>query len=92
MSAMGPNADFGPNRNHPGAQFSQARTRAAVVKKLNDATNEAMNDPAVKRRMQELGVDLVAVERRSPEYLQQFVGSEIAKWAPAIKASGISMD
>jgi hypothetical protein len=51
-----------------------------------------MNEPAVKRRMQELGVDLVAVERRSPEYLQQFVGSEIAKWAPAIKASGISMD
>lgn len=74
------------------AFFMPKGTPAAVIKKLNDATNEAMNDPAVKRRMQELGVDLVAVERRSPEYLRTFVESEIAKWAPAIKAANISMD
>ena len=67
-------------------------TPPTVVKKLNDATNEAMNDPNFKRRMRELGVDLVAVERRSPEYLQKFVESEIAKWAPAIKAAGISLE
>jgi tripartite-type tricarboxylate transporter receptor subunit TctC len=74
------------------AFFMPKGTPATVVKKLNDATNEAMNDPDFKRRMQLLGVDLVAVERRSPEYLQKFVESEIAKWAPAIKAAGISLE
>ena len=35
-----------------------------------------------------IGVDLVAPERRSPEYLAKFVETEIAKWAGPIKASG----
>jgi tripartite-type tricarboxylate transporter receptor subunit TctC len=74
------------------AFFMPKGTPATVVKKLNDATNEAMNDPNFKRRVQELGVDVVAVERRSPEYLQKFVESEIAKWARAINAAGISLD
>jgi tripartite-type tricarboxylate transporter receptor subunit TctC len=74
------------------AFFMPKGTPATIVKKLNEATNEAMKDPAVQRRMQELGVDLVAVERRSPEYLQKFEESEMAKWAPAIKAAGISIE
>ena len=51
-----------------------------------------MDIPAVKDRMQELGVATVAAERRSPDYLQKFVESEIAKWAAAIEAAGIRMD
>jgi len=53
---------------------------------------EAMNTRAVKDRMQELGVALVAPERRSPDYLQKFVEAEIEKWAGPIKASGVSMN
>jgi tripartite-type tricarboxylate transporter receptor subunit TctC len=74
------------------AFFVPKDTPAPVVKKLNDATTEAMNDPDFARRIQKLGVDLVAVERRSPEYLQKFVESEIAKWTPAIKAAGIDLE
>ncbi len=48
--------------------------------------------PSVRERLRELGADVVAPERRSPEYLQKFVVSEIEKWAGAIKASGVSMD
>jgi len=44
----------------------------------------------VKERMQELGVDLVAPERRSPQYLQTFVETEIAKWAGPIKAAALA--
>jgi hypothetical protein len=32
---------------------------------------------------------VVAPDRRSPEYLQGFVASEVTKWAAIIKASGI---
>ncbi|MFZ0125538.1 MAG: tripartite tricarboxylate transporter substrate-binding protein, partial [Xanthobacteraceae bacterium] len=67
-------------------------TPAPIIKKLNDAVVEAMSTPTVGSRMQELGVDLVAPERRSPEYLQKFVESEIAKWAAPIKAAGVIMD
>jgi tripartite-type tricarboxylate transporter receptor subunit TctC len=74
------------------AFFLPKDTPAAIVKKLNDATNEAMNTPAIKERMHELGVTLVAPERRSPEYLQKFVEGEIEKWAGPIKAAGISVD
>jgi tripartite-type tricarboxylate transporter receptor subunit TctC len=74
------------------AFFMPKGTPAAIVKKLNDAVIEAMSSSAVKDRMQELGVDLVAPERRSPQYLQKFVESEIAKWAGPIKAAGVSMD
>ena len=74
------------------AFFLPKGTPAPIVKKLNDAVVEAMSTPTVRSRMQELGVDLVAPERRSPEYLQKFVESEIAKWAVPIKAAGVIMD
>jgi tripartite-type tricarboxylate transporter receptor subunit TctC len=67
-------------------------TSAAVVDKLHAATLATINTPAVKTRMREIGADLVARERGSPEYLQRFVETEIKKWAGPIKASGVSMD
>jgi tripartite-type tricarboxylate transporter receptor subunit TctC len=62
------------------------------VKKLNEATVQAMETPVVRERLQSLGANLVAPDRRSPEYLAQFVRSEVAKWADPIRASGASMD
>ena len=41
---------------------------------------------------QPLGAMLVTPERRSPEYLAQFVTSEVEKWAVPIKASGVSVE
>ena len=37
--------------------------------------------------MKEIGIDPVAPERRSPDYLAKFVESEIAKWAGPVKAA-----
>jgi hypothetical protein len=39
-----------------------------------------------------MGTTVVAPERRSQAYLQKFLGSEIAKWAVVIKASGVTLD
>jgi tripartite-type tricarboxylate transporter receptor subunit TctC len=74
------------------AFFLPKGTPAAIVQRLNAATIAAMNAPAVRQRMTELGAELVAPERRSPEYLQKFVISQIEKWAGAIKSSGVAMD
>ena len=74
------------------AFFLPKRTPAAIIQKLNNATIEAMDTPAVSARLKEIGGTPVARERRSPEYLQKFLESEIEKWAGLIKASGVSMD
>ena len=39
-----------------------------------------------------VGVDPVAPDRRSPEYLATFVEAEIAKWAGPVKASGLAAE
>jgi len=65
---------------------------ADVVKKLNDATVQAMKTPAVRERLEGLGAVIVPEDRATPEYLGQFVKSEIEKWAGPIKASGITVD
>jgi tripartite-type tricarboxylate transporter receptor subunit TctC len=74
------------------AIFLPKNAPAAIVKKLNSATVEAMNTPSVRERMQGLGATMVGPERQTPEYLGQFVKDEIVKWAAPIKASGVSVD
>jgi len=51
-----------------------------------------MNTPAVQERLKEVGVTVVAADRRSADYLQKFVASETEKWAVTIRASGVSID
>jgi tripartite-type tricarboxylate transporter receptor subunit TctC len=67
-------------------------TPDAIVRRLNKAASEAVDTPAVKTRLAEVGVTVVAPERRSPEYLAKFIPAEIEKWAGPIKASGVSGD
>jgi tripartite-type tricarboxylate transporter receptor subunit TctC len=63
-----------------------------IVKKLNAVTMQAMESAATKSRLNGIGVTGVAAERRSPEYLAQFVVDEIARWATPIKANGLQVD
>jgi tripartite-type tricarboxylate transporter receptor subunit TctC len=65
---------------------------AAIVRKLNAATVAALKDPAVQEQMQKIGAILVAPDRRSPEYLEKFFATEIARWAEIIKANGLTLD
>ena len=72
--------------------FLPKGTPAEIVDKLNAATVQMMDTPALAERMHELGVTLVAPERRSPQYLASFVAREIEKWGAPIKAAGIHAD
>jgi tripartite-type tricarboxylate transporter receptor subunit TctC len=74
------------------ALFLPKGTPAAIIGKLHDAADAAMNAPDVRARLEELGIEVVAPERRSPDYLAKFVLREIEKWAGPIKATGVSMD
>jgi tripartite-type tricarboxylate transporter receptor subunit TctC len=74
------------------ALFLPRNAPPAVVKRLGDATQAAMDDSLVNTRMREIGVNGVARARRSPEYLAKFVAEEIARWEGPIKNGGLQVD
>jgi tripartite-type tricarboxylate transporter receptor subunit TctC len=63
-----------------------------VVDKLNEATHAAMDTPAIKIRLNEVGIIGMPPERRGPAYLAKYVVEEIARWEGPIKASGLQVD
>jgi tripartite-type tricarboxylate transporter receptor subunit TctC len=63
-----------------------------IVLRLAKASNEAVETPSVRRRLESLGVVVPNAKRRTPEYLVEFVRSELERWAVPIKASGVSAD
>jgi hypothetical protein len=42
--------------------------------------------------MKKIGGNLVAPERRSPEYLQKLFASEIARWGAVVKQNALVLD
>ena len=72
--------------------FVPKDTPAPVVAKLHDAFVATIDTPAMQAKLKEIGVTVVAPERRSPDYLRKFLASEIERWAGPIKASGVSLD
>ena len=67
-------------------------TPQAIVQKLSKASSDAIDTPAVVERFKSIGVVVAAKNRRSPEYLINFIKSEIERWTGPIKASGVSLD
>ena len=64
-------------------------TPREVVAKLNGAVREALADPAIRKRFQDLGQEIPAPELQTPEALRTHHKAETDKWAPLIKAAGI---
>jgi tripartite-type tricarboxylate transporter receptor subunit TctC len=63
-----------------------------VVAKLNAAIVEALADPAVRKRMEEAGLDIPPREKQTPEALGAYQQAEVKKWWPMIKAANIKVE
>jgi tripartite-type tricarboxylate transporter receptor subunit TctC len=63
-----------------------------IVKKLNDAAVGAIKTSMVRERLDGLGANVVSEDRTTPQYLGEFLKSEIEKWAGPIKASGVTVE
>ena len=67
-------------------------TPAHVVARLNSAVVEALGDPAVQKRIAEIGHEIVPRDRQTPQALAAHHKAEMEKWLPMIKAAGAKTD
>ena len=62
---------------------------AQAIRKLNEATNRLLEDPAVRQRLMGMGLEPAG---GTPEILSRHLDAEIRKWAEVVKYSGASID
>jgi tripartite-type tricarboxylate transporter receptor subunit TctC len=70
------------------ALFFPKGTPEPIVRRLSAAISEISDMPAVRERLESLGLNVPGRDRRTPEYLQSLVLSDLKKWAAPVKASG----
>jgi tripartite-type tricarboxylate transporter receptor subunit TctC len=63
-----------------------------VVAKLNAAAVDALNDPPVRKQLENLGLQMPPKDKLTPEALGTWQKAEIAKWWPMIKAANVKVD
>jgi tripartite-type tricarboxylate transporter receptor subunit TctC len=74
------------------ALWAPKGTPRAVVDKINAAVVGALQDPAVRARLADLGQDVFPREQQTPAALSAYHRAETRKWWPVIKAAGIKSE
>ena len=67
-------------------------TPPAVVARLNSAMVDAVADNGVRKRLMDLGQEILPKDQQTPEALGAHHKAEIEKWWPFIKSAGIRVD
>ncbi|WP_179283387.1 tripartite tricarboxylate transporter substrate binding protein [Bordetella genomosp. 9] len=66
-----------------------AGTPQAIVDKLNKAVNQAMTEPELRQRFEDLGM---APMNESPAFFKKFLADEITRWRAIVQESHASVD
>ncbi len=72
------------------AFFLPPKTPQPIVQKLNKAMSDALDDPTIHARLEDLGLEIVPPEDRTPNYLAKFESDEIKRWSKVVRDAGIS--
>ena len=71
------------------AMLTRTGTPAPLVRQMNEALVQVLNEPAVKTRIEDQGCDIVA---STPDQAREFMLGEIEKWGRVIRANDIRAD
>jgi len=71
------------------AVWAPKGTPQEIVTRLNAIIVEALNEPAMRQRLTDLGQDVFPRAQQTPEALAAFHKAEIDKWWPIIRQAGI---
>ena len=72
--------------------FAPKGTPRDIIDKLNTAVVEALDDPAVRSRLLDLGLDTFPRKQQTPEALDAIRKADAERWWPIIKDSGIKAE
>lgn len=67
-------------------------TPKPIVQKLHAAIEKMITTPEMQKKMQEMGLEIMPQEQRSPEYFAKFLKEDVERWGKVIRAANISMD
>ena len=70
--------------------LAPAKTPPAVVKKLNEAVNQVLRDPAVVRRMHEL--NFTDLPQNTPEQFATTIRNDLRDWGALVKDIGLTLE
>ena len=74
------------------ALWAPKGTPKDIIAKLNAAVMEALAEPAIRKRIVEMGLDMPASDQQAPEALGALRKADIEKWWPIIKAAGLKAE
>jgi putative tricarboxylic transport membrane protein len=69
------------------ALFAPKGTPQPIIDKLAEALNKGLNEPAVQKRLTDLGANIAEPNRRGPQALADLVSSEVARLTPILKSA-----
>jgi tripartite-type tricarboxylate transporter receptor subunit TctC len=72
--------------------YAPKGTPKPVIDKLVAALQAALQDPAFAQKMSELGAQVVAAEKATPDGLRNHLKAEIDRWTPIIRKAGVYAD
>jgi tripartite-type tricarboxylate transporter receptor subunit TctC len=67
-------------------------TPKEIIAKLNATLMQVLADPPVRKRLEELGIQITPSAQQTPEALRAFQKAETERWWPIIKASNLKVE
>jgi tripartite-type tricarboxylate transporter receptor subunit TctC len=67
-------------------------TPKEIITRLNAAAVEALNDPSVRKQLENIGLQMPPQNQLSPQALGDWQKAEIAKWWPMLKAANVKVE
>jgi len=72
--------------------FFPKGTPDAIVRRMNKVMNTMIEDPSIRKRLQDLGLEILPPEQRTPEHLAKYLPEEVARWKKVILNAGIAVE
>ena len=72
--------------------FFPKGTPKPIIDKTRKAIEAILSKPETRAKMEQMGLEILPPEQRTPEYLAQFLKEDVERWGKVIKAAGISVD